>query len=102
MRETQLASVDTYIHIISFRRSTNSVVQTVGYETCQINNTQTEHTKKHHKTKRIKYTDVSTTVSKYMYREQQDNRIIQYKAQQKQFTKLIISAELQKFFYRVK
>jgi hypothetical protein len=27
--------VHTYIHIISFRRSTNSVVQTVEHETCQ-------------------------------------------------------------------
>jgi hypothetical protein len=54
------------------------------------------------KTKQIKNTDVNTTVSKHMYREQHDNRIIQYKAQQKYFTKLIISAELQKLFYRVK
>jgi hypothetical protein len=45
--------------------------------------TQTEHTKTQHKTKQIKNTDVNTTVSKYMYREQHDNRIIQYKAQQK-------------------
>jgi hypothetical protein len=32
---------NTYIHI-SFRRSTNSVVQTVGHETCQKKATQTK------------------------------------------------------------
>jgi hypothetical protein len=44
--------IHTYIHtyhIISFRRSTKSVVQTVGHETCQKKTTQTK--KQKHKTK---------------------------------------------------
>jgi hypothetical protein len=32
----------TYIHIISFHRSSESVVQTAGHETCQKKTTQTE------------------------------------------------------------
>jgi hypothetical protein len=44
----------------------------------RTNNTQTEHTKTQNK-----YTDVNTAVSKYMDREQHDNGVVQYKAQQK-------------------
>jgi hypothetical protein len=79
--------VFTYIHIIAFRRSTESVVQTVGHETCQKKTTQTKkqkhNTKKRHNTKQDRYTDVDTTVSKYKYFAQHNNRMIQYKSQQK-------------------
>jgi hypothetical protein len=37
--------IHTYIHIISFCRSTNSVVQTVGHETCQKKTTQHKQNK---------------------------------------------------------
>jgi hypothetical protein len=65
---------------VSFPKSTNSVIQTVGHEACQ----KKQYTNRTYKnTTQNTYTDDNTTVFKYMYREQHDNRIIQYKEQQK-------------------